>query len=647
MKKLILSAAVAAVAVAGLAAKKGNDPVLMTVDGKPVLKSEFEYLYNKNNAQQVQPQTLDQYLQMFINYKLKVAEAEAEKLDATPEIQSEFRSFKGELAAPYMTDSATYYRLMDEAYKHNLREVKVSHIMLPMGMSPDENKTIEQRADSIRTAVLNGGDWNQLAEKYSVDRNSNKRGGLMGWISVGRLPWAFEKAAYDTEVGQISPVVNSGFGYHIIRTEASRPARGEAKARHILKLTLNKSDEEKALAKHQTDSLYSLIMRTPNIDFAALARDNSDDAGSARNGGLIDWFGAGMMVAEFDSVAFALPEGAISQPFTTQFGYHIVKNEGHRPVPSFAEMRTRLLSQINNDERGAMPRQNFIDSLMRVYKGHVLDKGLDQVEQLVANNPGGYDSVAIAKLKESNIPVIEIGGKTTPVSAVMGMMPVTRSKDAKNARILVKSAADNLLQQQAMDLQREHLYNPNTDYRNLVNEYRDGILLFEISNRNVWDKAAKDKAGIDEFFKKNRSKYTWDKPKYKGFIIFAQTDSMLNEAKKFTDALPKDFDRDSLSTNMRKKFGNDVRVERIIAAKGDNAISDYLFFGGELPKDATKNWNKFYGFGGHLAQQPEEAIDVRGQVTADYQNALERQWVQDLRKRHKVKVNDKVLKTVK
>ena len=173
MKKLILSAAVAAVAVAGLAAKKGNDPVLMTVDGKPVLKSEFEYLYNKNNAQQVQPQTLDQYLQMFINYKLKVAEAEAEKLDATPEFQSEFRSFKEELAAPYMTDSATYYRLMDEAYKHNLREVKVSHIMLPMGMSPDENKTIEQRADSIRTAVLNGGDWNQLAEKYSVDRNSN------------------------------------------------------------------------------------------------------------------------------------------------------------------------------------------------------------------------------------------------------------------------------------------------------------------------------------------------------------------------------------------------------------------------------------------------------------------------------------------
>lgn len=643
-RKLLVSAAIAAVTLGAVAAKKNSDPVLLTVDKKPVTLSEFMYLYNKNKAQQVTPQSVDEYLGMFVDYKLKVAEAEAEGIDTTDAFNAEFRQFRNELADPYLRDTTVMDSLLRVAYAHTLEDVSVSHIMLEMPQMTAEMPKAMAMADSLRQVLIANPDkWDELVMEYSIDRGSKMHGGSMGWLPLNRTPFRFEDAAYDTPVGQISPVVNSGFGLHIVRPDARRPARGEVSVSHILKLTINKSDEDAAKAEQQIDSIYQVLLG--GADFAEVAKAESED-GSRVQGGKLDWFGTGMMVAEFDSVSFALNDGEMSKPFRTPYGWHIVKRHAHRGVPSFEDSRERLLSIINNDERAGMPQEAYIQRLIARYNGRVLPEGVKAVEALISANPGGYDSVAIAQLRVSDIPIYSAGGKTYPVSSIMDNVTVTAANDAANGAALVADAANTAMRLRMFDLERDALIDANPEYRNLVNEYRDGILLFEVSNRNVWDKAAKDIEGLEQFFQANRDKYTWEKPKYKGYILFATSDSLLNEAKAFAGQLEV-IDRTEFPVEMRKRFGNDVRVERVLAAQGDNAISDFLVFGGPKPDTDNLRWKFFTDFGGHIAEQPEDAGDVRGAVTTDYQNALEKQWLETIRAKHKVTINNKVLKQIK
>ena len=644
MKKTLFTASLACLAILALAAKKTDDPVLMTVNGKPVHKSEFEYLYHKNNTQQLQPQTVDEYMKMFVDYKLKVADAEKNGLDTMKSYVDELDRYRADLAKPYMTDSTVYKDLVREAYDHAVRDVKVSHIMFAPGQNAEDTKRQEQLADSVRNALLAGADWDDAAARFSVDMGTSRNGGSMGWLPAGRFPWAFEKASYDTPEGGLSPVVNSGFGFHIVRVDATRPSRGEVRASHILKLTMNKTPEEQARAKQQIDSIYNVLKA--GADFAEVAKAESED-GSAQSGGDLGWFGSGMMVAEFDSTAFALPTDGLSEPIQTRFGWHIIKNTGHKPVPSFDEMKPDLEAMIANSERAIQPEQAFLDKISKEYDSKILPDGVAKVEALIAANPGGYDSVAIEALRVSDIPVIEVNGRKVPVSTIMDHVAVTMDKSVNGGMVVINKAISDMLPYETAQEYRDNLVNINADYRNLVNEYRDGILLFDISNRRVWEAATKDKKGLEEYFNAHRDQYKWEKPKYKGFIVFAPDDSTANVARQWAESQKLELDPSTFAEKMRKQFNRKIRVERIIAAEGDNPISDYLFFNGPAPDTSKLSWPSFFGYAGHLATQPEEAIDVRGAVTTDYQNALEAAWLDEIRKAYPVKINKKVAKSLK
>ena len=254
MKKYIFACALALACLPTVAADVKPDAVLMTVDGHDVTVGEFKYLYNKNATQQLQKQSIDEYLQLFVNYKLKVADAEHAGIPELPEIQQEYLKYRNDLAAPYMRSQAVEDSLVNEAYAHRAEEVTVSHIMF-------ENKPgSEERADSVLREISKGSiSYEDAARKFSTDKYSAQRGGLMGVVIPDRYPWAFEKAAYDAAVGEITPVVNSGFGYHIIRVESRRPASGEVLASHILRLTRGKNNEEKERQRQIIDSLYSVL----------------------------------------------------------------------------------------------------------------------------------------------------------------------------------------------------------------------------------------------------------------------------------------------------------------------------------------------------------------------------------------------------
>ena len=234
MKKLILAAGVMGATLLGVAAAN-NDPVLMNIAGKDVHLSEFEYLYHKNNSQQVQPQTLDEYVEMFVNYKLKVADAEVHGIDTTAAFMSEFNQFRNELAQPYLVDLAVQDSIVNSIYSQMTDELVVSHIMMHDGS--------EAKLDSLRSAILDGtAKFEEVAAQYSIDRASSSRGGYMGVVAFGRYPQAFEEMAYSTPVGQISPVVNSGYGIHIIRVDDRHPSEGEVLVEHILRVTRGATD---------------------------------------------------------------------------------------------------------------------------------------------------------------------------------------------------------------------------------------------------------------------------------------------------------------------------------------------------------------------------------------------------------------------
>ena len=636
MKKKFLAAAVCAMALASAGAQN-TDPVLMTVNGKPVHQSEFEYLYNKNNTQQVEKQNLDTYLQMFTDYKLKVADAEAAGLDKTPEFATEYANFRRDLSSPYFRDEEVADALLKESYNHHLTDVYVSHIMLPS--APGSEATL----DSIRTLIVAGNvSFEDAARENSIDRYSAPRGGLMGYVTPDRFPWAFEEASYNTAVGAISPVVNSGMGYHIIRVESRTPAVGEVEASHILRVTRDKSPEEVAAQKVTIDSIYTALVG--GADFETLAKELSQDPGSAQRGGSLGFFPRGAMVAEFDSVAFALNDNELSKPFSTAFGYHIIKRTGHKGVPSFDELRPAIEKAMMRDERASRPEKVAIEKLLAAHSATVNEASVNEACALVVGN---LDSVAIAAIAGIATPAATYNGGVVTFAEVAESLPANGKVTDLQAHELIKASVDDKLRDAVLDLARNDLEATNADYRNLVNEYRDGILLYEIANRNVWDRAAKDTEGLRKFFDANKKRYAWEAPKFKSIIIFAPNDSILEEAMSYAQTLSTD-DPAAFTQNMRTRFGRDIKVERVIAAKGENEITDYLGFGAEKPEPAANNKWKFYrAFNGKVIDAPEDPADVRGAAVTDYQTELEENWVAALRKKYKVKVNKGVFKELK
>lgn len=628
-------------AMAPIQAKKSSDPVLMTINGKDVHLSEFQYLYNKNNTQQSEKQSIDQYLDMFINYKLKVADAEAAGIDTTAAFQKEFIGYRNELARPYLRDTTVYNKLINEAYERMKEDVDVSHIMVYRGENAELDKQNAEMLDSLRTAILNGADFEELALKHSIDPGAKRNKGHMGWMSANQFPYSFEYTAYTTPIGEISQVIQTDYGHHIVKVHNRRPARGEVLVQHILRLTQGKNEAEAAKQKAVIDSIYTLLQNGANFD--SLAMSLSEDPGSSRKGGKLPWFGPGRMVPEFENTSFSIQNGEISKPFATSYGYHIVKRLDWKGVKSFDESKEAIIGSMNRDARSSMPEEAKLQELKEAYNSTIDEATLEMVIAEI-NTHGQLDSAVVDKFRNSEAPIFHIGDKTVALRDVISEIPLYSTANAEGGADIVKNIFNKALDKATTEVERENLADKQPEYRNLVNEYRDGILLFEVSNRNVWERASKDKEGLEAYFQANKAKYNWDALHYKGYIVFTANDSTqtaVYDYLKSHNVAP-----DSVSAAVRNQFGREVKVERVLAAKGDNAIVDAVAFGADRPEPKGK-WTNYFTYGGRIIAYPEEAADVRGAVTTDYQAKLEKEWIESLHAKYPVKVNKKLLKKLK
>lgn len=639
--KLLLGAGLGICALAWAA----KDPVIMTVNGVDVPKSEFEYLYHKNSQQQLAPQPIDEYVEMFVNYRLKVAEACAEGIDTTTSFRQEMAQYRHDLAAPYMADSVYLNSLVKEAYDRSREEVETSHIMLFKTPSSQVNAASIATLDSLRQVLLAGGDFAELAEKYSQDRGTKARGGSMGFIGAGRFPYKFEEAAFALKPGELSEIVESPVGYHLIKAGAHRPARGMVRASHILILDQNGTPEESAARKARIDSIYDVVKANPS-KFEEMAMRYSDDKASARQGGLLQWFGTGMMVQEFDSAAFALPVGAISEPVRTQYGWHLINKIDRKDPPTLQEMKAGELARISNpqDERFEMVKRHQTAQLAKKHAARLNDANVAMLKEYVAAN--GLDSVFYAKFNSpeySALEVMKIGKTTIPLPALLSMMHGALQPDTELASKFIDNSVANLENKELVELEEAWLEENQPDYRNLLHEYTNGSLLYEASVRNVWDKAAKDTEGLQDYFDQNRDNYKWDAPRAKGILVQAKNDSVAAEIVRRYSELPSD---EALAT-LKKEYKGEAQIDRILAHKGQNLMVDNLMFGTGEVKPANANFAVCFMLDGRLIDAPEEIGDVRGLVTGDYQEALETAWIADLRSKYPVVINRKVLSKVK
>lgn len=616
-----------------------NDPVLMEVGNDKIGLSEFEYLYHKNSQQQLEKESLEDYLDRFIVYKLKVEEAKDAGIDTTAAFKKEFGTYRDELAAPYLQDSTVVEKLAKEAYERMQVEVDVAHIMLPAVPEYDTQKSVA-RLDSIKQCILNGEDFGELAMKFSIDRSVKYNKGHLGYLTVGRVPYSFEKAAFETPVGQMT-IVRTDFGMHLIKVLGQRPAQGDVLVEHILKLfPRSANDSVKAEVAAVMDSIYAVV--TSGANFEEVATKESEDPGSATQGGKLPWFGTGRMVPEFEQVSFSLPKDSISKPFATQYGIHIVKKLDSRGVASYEDCKAGILRMMQRDERANMPREEKIKQLKQEFELKENPQFMTLVEKEVMAY-GNYDSTLVDRLQNAvDCVAFSYAGKDVSSKEVLADLNPALPVGKEVIMVYISDVLRKVEDQKVIENEKELLGGKYPDYRNLVNEYYDGMMLFEISNRNVWDKANRDVEGVEAFFNEHRGDYVWTEPRFKGYLIYTANDSLANEIKNMIKVTG----RDSLFQTLRKHFKRDIRIERMLVKKGENAAVDELRFGG---KDAALKGKLpvFFEFEGKMIDQPEEASDVKGQVTADYQAELEKQWVAQLREKYKVKVNKKVLKKVK
>ncbi len=624
------------------------DPVLMKINNKDIKVSEFEYLYKKNLEQQVNKESIDEYVDRFVNYKLKVAEAERLGYDTLPRIITELDGYKNDMLSPFLTDSELQEQLVNEAYQRKTKDLNVSHIMISRGKTKAEEVKQIAMMDSIRNCILNGENFNDLVMKYSIDQSKLKNKGEYGFIGSGMFPYAFEYAVYNTPVGELSKPFLTDYGVHMVRVNDVRENDGQVEVAHIMRgfPRGNVTDSMKIVIKAQIDSIYGCILNGEN--FEELAKKFSQDRGSAKNGGKLPLFARGRMVKPFDDIAFSLADGEISEPFETQFGYHIVKKYCHKPLGSLGDCRAEIEQQMKNDERSLMPMESKVKQIM---KEQNFQKNENLNDYLIneLNTHGRYDSTFVTDVvAKSDFTLFTFDKNQKATLSEMTKMLNTKAKYANNeiAAAEIVGNVDRLAKQKIVKYYADNLFDLNSDYRNLMNEYRDGTLLFEVMNTEVWNKAKSDDKALAQRFNENPTKYRWDAPHFKGIMICAKNDSVLDEAMNYYYTINSS-PEDTITTALNKKFGRNIKMVRVVSKQGENEMVDYIAFGGKNVPSTYAGYPVYRTLMGRIISQPEELSDVRGLVSSDYQDALEQQWVEDLHKRYKVKIDKKVLKQLK
>lgn len=613
---------------------------LLKLGDRRISKTEFERIYKKNNNQTTpgDKKNVEEYLELFINFKLKVIEAENLKMDTSKAFIDELAGYRKQLAKPYLTDGKIDERLLQEAYDRAQWDIKAAHILIKCdeNAAPADSLKAYQKAQKARERILKGEDFESVAKQLSEDPSAQQNGGTLGYFTVFNMVYPFETGAYNTPVGEISMPVRSKFGYHVIKVLDRRANQGEIKVAHIMVAVPKNSPEEQQ--KSMKDKIFTLFdSLQAGKDFALLAQKYSDDRASAQRGGELPQFGTGRMIPEFESAAFKLQNvGDFTPPVQTSYGWHLIKLLEKHPLGTFAELKNKFKGNIAKDQRAAKGREATIENLKKEYKLTIDSKRLADFYPIADSGiyKGNWDVNKAQKLTKD---LFTLDGeafnqqdfaKYLAGNRVLGKF--TNFNEAINKAL--KLYTDKVV----MEYEDSRLEVKYQDFRDLMQEYHDGILLFELTDKMVWSKAVQDTTGLKEYYEANKQNYMWGE-RFKGLYYTCQDEKVMKKVQKM---LSKNGQKPFTDAEILKNFTKDT-IKLITAtegtyAQGDNEIIDfYIWNTGKHIKPA----NEFIvSLGEKLAPMPKLLDETRGLVIADYQNKLEKEWIESLRQKYPVQL---------
>ncbi|HET8809375.1 MAG TPA: peptidylprolyl isomerase [Flavobacteriaceae bacterium] len=483
--------------------------VIFTVDDEAFYVENFERMYLKNQdiIDEKAQTDIDSYLDLYIDYILKVKAAKAENLDESVAFQKEFEKYRGQLANKYLSETNVTEALVQEAYQRMQTAVNASHILIRVSpnAAPEDTLKAYQKALELRKKIIAGGNFETFAKKYSEDPSAKKNGGNLGWFTVFKMVYPFETAAYETETGKVSMPVKTQFGYHLVKVNDKRPAKGKVSVAHIM-LVENKSDSA-TNAKKRIFELYDQLQQ--GASFESLAEKFSDDKNSAKKGGQLAPFAPGTMNAEkFEKVAFSMKKpGWISEPFQTKFGWHIIKLIEKHPIGSLEETRNKIEEQIKNDSRARLISESLLENLRKKYNIDKNEEALNFFHQQVSDDIlKGTWQLDSAKIPTKNI--VEINNESkTYLDFANYISQRQLPSNSKNKKALIDNWYRDFTDRFVLDYHKKHLGDNNPEFAAIASEYYNGLLIFDLMEEKIWNAAKKDSLGLKKYFKKNKREY--------------------------------------------------------------------------------------------------------------------------------------------
>ena len=639
-------------------ASTASAQVLFKFGKNPVETKEFKRVYEKNAINQkpdYSEKALREYIELYSLFRMKVKEAELMQLDTTQSIQYELDNYRKQLAQNYLTDEEVRGKLIKEAYDRLKENVHVAHILIqssPMAQSKD---TVEpyRIIDSVYTALTKGADWNKMVAKYSQDRGSKDNGGDVGYITALQTVYAFENAAYNTPVGKLSKPFRSPYGYHIVKVLDRKPSQGDIEVAQIMTYApKTKGIEGEQAAKKKADEVLAKLKS--GADWSKMVQEYSEDKFSKDLDGKLERFSIGQMIPEFEKAAYSLkkPGDIYKEAVKTDYGFHIIKLIKKYPIPPYDSMKSSLKSRVQRDGRAEIARNIFYENIKKKngYREYKQNMEALKMEFMANVKDTGKDAnkLFVKDFKNDQV-LFELKGVGYKSSDFLNYsVDVTRGRIMGPKNVIFKNLLENYINMVVTDIEEENLVNEKPEFRNLMNEYRDGIMLFELMDKKVWGKASRDTNGLKEFHAEHKNNYLWNA----GFRGAVYTLKSSDDIKALNKLLKKDGTTDE---TVLKTLNTDNNPDAITVRRGYYEYNKFK----DVPKakirkgqlsESEKNedgaYVVVYAEETYDAKHPKTLDEARGYAIAEYQDHLEAEWNAKLRKKYPVKINEDVLKSI-
>jgi len=612
--------------------------VLFTVNNTEITVNEFSRIYNKNIdlVQDEKQKDVDEYLKLYINYKLKLEEAYALGLNNDKKYINELESYRRQLAKKYLTDTKVNDKLIKEAYERTINEVNVNHILVKVdeNVSPEDSLKAYNQVLAYRNTALKEGFKTIMKSSHN---GKSVYGEELGYFNAFKMVYSFENIAYSTNVGDISMPFRTKFGFHILNVIDKRKSQGEVTVAHIM--IANNNEKITSTPEKRINELWNKVKE--GSSFSDLAKQFSDDKNSARIGGKLTRFGAGKLSAkEFEKAAFELTEeGEVTKPIKTKFGWHIIKLIKKHKVFSFNELKSKLETSIKKDSRSKIVNDRFYDNLKKRYK---FESSVGNKEELlkVVNSEfikGNWNSSN--EIYENTLATFS-NKKLSYLEYYNYLSSKLRAyKNLTDPKKIMSVSYKDFINSRIYNYHNENLESEYPEFKNIVQEYREGLLLFELMEQEVWGKSKTDTIGLREYYNNNKADYFWKK-RIEAIVVTCETKKIAKE--------------------VRSKLATNTTLKKLKKSQTGSVISEGLFelTDKELPKKykAATGVSKVFKHNNQyvvvrvvkeISPKQKHFEEVKGRVINDYQTKIEKDWLLKLATKYKVVVNQSVLESVK